>query len=180
MKNTTIITSGKYRGEVIATPGGNTHPMGSREKIALFNMIQEFLPGAFVLDVYAGSGALGLEALSRGATSVLFIDNSSKACKIIQQNLKKLGMDETRGRVICKDVIKATTAIRERFPLVIVDPPYDNYRPEMITRLGELVAEDGLLVVSTPVEPPEIDDFELIKTRKYAKAYISIYSKIMS
>ena len=89
-------------------------------------------------------------------------------------------MDETRGRVICKDVIKATTAIRERFPLVIVDPPYDNYRPEMITRLGELVAEDGLLVVSTPVEPPEIDDFELIKTRKYAKAYISIYSKIMS
>ena len=69
--NEVRITSGSYKGRRVATPGGKTHPMGNREKIALFNMVSEYLPGSRVLDAYAGSGALGIEALSRGAAEVV-------------------------------------------------------------------------------------------------------------
>ena len=178
--NTTLITSGKYRGATILTPGMGSHPMGSREKIALFNMIQGFLPEATVLDAYAGSGALGLEALSRGATFVLFVDNSTKAAEIIRKNLVKFGLYKTRGEVLCKNVRKEAATTTSRFSLVFADPPYDKYQPEMITELARLVADDGLLIASTPIEPPEVAGFKLIKTRKYARAHISIYSKNVS
>lgn len=161
------------------TPGGETHPMGSREKIALFNMIQDYLPGAFVLDAYAGSGALGIEALSRGATFALLVDNDPKSVKIIEQNLRKIGLYGPRGGALCKDITKEAKTATDRFSIVLADPPYHNYKPEMITCLARLVAEGGLLVASTPVQPPEIAGFKLLKARKYARAYISIYSKNM-
>ena len=73
------ITSGKFRGRVIKSPNSRlTHPMGAREKLALFNMINDFLPGAQVLDAFAGSGALGIEAISRGAKSAAFIEKNAK------------------------------------------------------------------------------------------------------
>ena len=175
-----MIASGKYRGKTILTPGGDTHPMGSREKIALFNMIQDYLPGAVVLDAYAGSGALGLEALSRGAAFVLFLDNDPKAVTVIKQNLTKLGLYGVNGGPLCKDVIKEAQTATDRFSVALVDPPYDKYQPEMVTCVARLVADGGLLVASTPVEPPEIAEFKLLKTRKYARAHISIYSKNMS
>ena len=77
------ITSGIFRGRNISTPGGKTHPMGERERLALFNMISEYLPKAAVLDAYAGSGALGIEAISRGADKVLFVDKSADAVRKI-------------------------------------------------------------------------------------------------
>ena len=174
---TTIVTSGDYRGETLLTPGGDTHPMGSREKIALFNMIADYLPGAFVLDAYAGSGALGIEALSRGATFALFLDNDSRAVEVIRQNLEKLGLYGTRGGPLCKDVLKEAATATDRFSIVLADPPYDKYRPEMVTKLARLVGEGGLLVASTPVQPPEIEGFTLLKTRKYARAHVTVYSK---
>ena len=174
---TTIITSGDYRGETILTPGGETHPMGSREKIALFNMIQDYLPGAFVLDAYAGSGALGIEALSRGATFVVFMDNDPRAVEVIRQNLEELGLYGWRGGSLRKDVIKEAATATDRFSLVLADPPYEKYQPKMVISVARLVADGGLLVTSTPVEPPEIEGFELLKTRKYARAHISVYQR---
>ena len=84
------VTSGKYRGRRILTPGLGTHPMGSREKLALFNMLTGKIEGATVLDAFAGSGALGIEALSRGAFKVIFVDNSKKATEVISKNLDTL------------------------------------------------------------------------------------------
>ena len=176
----TIITSGEYRGETILTPGGGTHPMGSREKIALFNMISDYLPGAFVLDAYAGSGALGIEALSRGAAFVLFIDKDPRAVKVIQENLRKLGLDGLGGGALLKDVLKATATATDRFSIVLADPPYDDYQPEMITGLTKVVADGGLLVTSTPEEAPEIPDLVVLKRKKYARAFITIYQKRLS
>ena len=92
MKNSVRITSGIYRGHSILTPGEGTHPMGERERLALFNKISDYLPGANVLDAFAGSGALGIEAMSRGAASVTFVEKSPKAAKIIRENLKTLGI----------------------------------------------------------------------------------------
>lgn len=85
------ILSGKYKGTKLATPGGATHPMGSREKLALFNMLSPYLEGARVLDYFAGSGALGLEALSRGASEVVFCENNRKAQKVIEGNIQQIG-----------------------------------------------------------------------------------------
>ena len=87
------ITSGKYRGRSIKSPNSRlTHPMGAREKLALFNMISEYLPGAIVLDAYAGSGALGIEALSRGANYVMFIEKNPHIAGVIRKNLAELGL----------------------------------------------------------------------------------------
>lgn len=175
---TTLVTSGEYRGATILTPGGNTHPMGSREKIALFNMISGYLPMAFVLDAYAGSGALGIEALSRGAAFVLFIDNDPVAVRVIQQNLEDLGLYGLRGGALQKDVLKEAQHTTDRFSIVLADPPYDKYQPELITGLTRFVAEGGLLVASTPVSPPEIEGMILLKSRKYARAHITIYEQL--
>ena len=97
MNNTVKITSGKYKGQRILTPGGGTHPMGERERLALFNMILGEIPSARVLDAYAGSGALGIEALSRGAKGVVFIDKSGAAMRTIAQNCSKLGIGKDQA-----------------------------------------------------------------------------------
>ncbi len=92
------ITSGVFRGRKLATPDTSaTHPMGSREKLALFNALisagADFSPSTRVLDLYAGSGALGLEAISRGAGSAVFVDNNAKARAAIKENIKSLGVE---------------------------------------------------------------------------------------
>ena len=105
MKNSVKITSGTYRGQEILTPGAGTHPMGAREKLALFNMITSELPGAKVLDAFAGSGALGIEALSRGAESVVFVEKSPAAARIIKKNLDKLNLN-SNVEVVTADIEK--------------------------------------------------------------------------
>lgn len=164
------VTSGKYRGAVLLTPGKGTHPMGAREKLALFNMISEDLPGATVLDAYAGSGALGIEALSRGAAEVIFIEKNSRATEVIRGNLAKLGLD---GKVFKGDVAKS--AADRRFDVIIADPPYDDFRVKSIEYLGQLLAEDGVLVLSHPGEAPELTGLTLVNSRQYAAAHISVY-----
>ena len=89
------ITSGLFRGRELKAPqNGITHPMGSREKLALFNSLNEKIEGKIILDVFAGTGALGLEALSRGATHVTFIEADKKAAEILKQNAILLGVFE--------------------------------------------------------------------------------------
>ena len=174
----TIITSGIFRGQTIRTPGGDAHPMGSREKIALFNMIADDLPKAVVLDAYAGSGALGIEALSRGAALAFFADNSPLAIKVIEENLEEMELIGRNGEIIRADVMKLAKeaeANERGFQVVLADPPYDSYRPEMITCLKKLVAKKGLIATSTPVAAPDIPGMEKVRERKYARAHITIY-----
>ncbi len=169
------VISGRFKGKKLKTPGEGTHPMGEREKNALFNMIGETVSGAFVLDAYAGSGALGIEALSRGAMSTLFIEKDPHAIEIINDNLRKVGIYDAQGDVMAADATVVTRTMTDRFSIVLADPPYDKYRPEMITALSHLVAKDGILVASTPEEGPEIKGMEKIKSQKYARAHISVY-----
>ncbi len=174
----TIITGGMYKGEKIHTPGGETHPMSSRARLAIFNMIGEDVQNAFVLDAYAGSGALGLEALSRGAWLALFIDNDPKAVKIINRNAEDLGFREKGSGAMLKNIRKEAPTATDRFSLVFADPPYENYEPEMITELARLTAESGMLIASTPEPGPEIEGMEKVKEKKYARAHITIYKWI--
>lgn len=172
MINRVKITSGKYRGRSIQTPGGTTHPMGERERLALFNMISEYLPGAELLDAFAGSGALGIEAISRGAKKVVFIEKNAKACQVIRKNLVSLGIE---AEVFQGDVVNFTTP--ESFGLILADPPYDNFDEEKIIHLLKFLDKGRILVLSHPDKSPVFPEMELLKTRKYAGANISIYIK---
>lgn len=168
------IASGKYRGKVLKTPGGATHPMGSREKLALFNMVAGHLPGALVLDAFAGSGALGLEALSRGADSVVFVEKSAAVARIIKENVANLGM-QNFCEVFVSDI--ATFQSEGKFDVILADPPYDNFEAEKLESLPGFLTENGVLVLSHPGEAPELPGLELRKTHKYAGAKISVYSR---
>lgn len=170
--NNIRITSGEYRGRKIATPGGKTHPMGERERIALFNMIVDYLPGAVVLDAYAGSGALGIEALSRGASRVVFIENTPLAVRTIKENLHSI---EAEAEVVLQNVVDFTTS--ERFDVIIADPPYDDYDLDGVNKLTPFLKEDGVLVLSHPGEAPEVNGLHLKKSRSYAGATISFFVK---
>ena len=174
MKNTVRITSGIYRGRMISTPGKNTHPMGDRERLALFNMISDYLPGATVLDAYAGSGALGIEALSRGAESVVFIEKSREAEKCIKNNLKALSIDGCT--VLCKKAEDFETD--KEIDVILADPPYDDFQIEGVIHLAQFLNKGGVLVLSHPGETPEIDNLALKTSKNYAGATISIFVKM--
>ena len=147
--------------------------MGERERLALFNMIGEFLLGAVVLDACAGSGALGIEALSRGADKVVFVEKSPQAVRVIRENLQDLGIE---ADVISGDVVNFTTD--KLFDVILADPPYDDFRLADVEHLTELVQKGGLLVLSHPDNAPELPTMNLEKSRSYAGARISVYRKM--
>ena len=156
--------------------------MGSREKLALFNMISTYLPESRVLDAFAGSGALGIEALSRGALHVTFVENNRFACKNIADNLKGLNPAPLSTEVIANDVAAyAKGNIALPFDIIFADPPYPIYSDELIKPLFGLLATGGILVLSHPhentTEAPTFKGTELLKSHTYAAATISIYKK---
>ena len=173
-QNSLKITGGIYGGRRITTPGGPTHPMGERERLALFNMLTNTLAGARVLDAFAGSGALGIEALSRGAKEVVFIEKNSVAVKTIKENLLLLGISD--ASVIYGDITESISSLGI-FDLILADPPYDNYELSLITPLISLLDSGGILVLSHPDLAPELSGLKLVKDKRYAGAGISIYTK---
>lgn len=165
------ITSGTYRGRVLVAPEGDqTHPMGDREKLALFNRIAPSLPGSRVLDLYCGSGALGLESLSRGALDAVFVDNSKKATSATLKNAESLGLSP---KIINSKV--QNLDFQEKFDIIFADPPYDNFHPEELANIYHWLTDDGIFVLSHPDNPPELPNLALDSTKSYAKANISIY-----
>ena len=170
--DTVSITGGIYRGRKITTPGGMTHPMGSRERLALFNMLTGKIEDSLVLDAFAGSGALGIEALSRGAKSVIFVDKSAKSTEVIKKNLLGLGIsDKTK-------VIKGSAKeISGEFDIILADPPYDNFDLTEVEPLVKTLKTGGIMVLSHPKEAPKIDNLTLVKSHQYAAAHLSVYTK---
>lgn len=170
------ITSGAFRGRRLFTPNTSaTHPMGSREKLALFNALAsagaDFTPSTRVLDLYAGSGALGLEAISRGARSAVFVDNNAKARAAIKENAKNLGVEAK--------ILNNFSAVSGFFDIILVDPPYDNF-PTDLALIQDFLNSGGFLALSHPasVDPAEIlPDLELLTIKSHAASRISIFSK---
>lgn len=157
------VLSGKYKGTKLISPGGATHPMGSREKLALFNMLSPYLEGSRVLDYFAGSGALGIEALSRGANEVIFIENNPKARETIRSNCKKIAME-------------ADFKVTGRFNIAISDPPYDDYQ---VPDYSDLLEEGGILALSHPgdFDLKNVTGLTLLKTTQHAACNISLFTK---
>lgn len=154
------IISGEFKGRRISAPKGEkTRPMPDRAKVAIFNMLRGHFEGVVVLDLFAGSGATGLEALSRGASRCLFVERDRDALRALQGNVEILGVED-RCEVIQGDALGISIAARTPRPvhLVFLDPPYELVsRPdgwervrEQMARLLPLVDSDGFLIVRTP------------------------------
>lgn len=169
------ITSGLFRGRELKAPqNGITHPMGSREKLALFNSLNEKIEGKIILDVFAGTGALGLEALSRGATHVTFIEADKKVAEILKQNAILLGVFE-KVRIYNTKVEKID--FDSPFDVVIADPPYEYFHDLPLSVLDRLAktARD-YFVLSHPSDfDPHAINAELLSTKAYAGSRITIF-----
>jgi 16S rRNA (guanine966-N2)-methyltransferase len=175
------IIAGSRKGHRIDAPRGvATRPTGDRVREAAFNLIGP-LEGAEVLDLYAGSGAMGLEALSRGAARAVFVEDDRAACRAIERNLDRLRL--TGAAVVCDDALRALSAdalAGRRYDLVLVDPPYEQW-PELERRLGRalerVLADEGLLVVETAARVEPRLPLELRTSRRYGSARLTLYHR---
>ena len=168
------VIAGSRKGHRIDAPRGRTtRPTSDRTREAVFNLVAPWVEGAQVLDLYAGSGAMGLEALSRGATRAVFVESEPGACRAIERNLDKLRL---HGEVRCADVLATIANDRRRYDLVFCDPPYAEHdHPALARYLPGLLAASGLLVFETAakVEP----ELPLTKrtSRRYGAARITLF-----
>lgn len=160
------IISGKARGTKLYTLDGiNTRPTLDRVKESLFNIIQEKLLDAIVLDLFSGSGALGLESISRGANKAILCDNNINSIDIIKKNTIKCHFEQ-KVKIICKDYKKCLNTINEKIDIIFIDPPYDkNIAVNAIKMIldNDLLKEDGLIVLETDEEEREIEQLNNIK-----------------
>ncbi len=175
-----FITGGALRGRKIASPqNAKTHPMGSRERLALFNSLSLAWPGAKVLDAFAGTGALGIEAGSRGAKEVIFVEKSPAVAQILRLNLQNLGVEPEAAQVV---VGAAKNFQGSDFDVIMVDPPYDNFREEEFEPLPPALKAGGFLALSHPksFDAPEWGKkagLIMTSSKTYAGASISLFQK---
>jgi 16S rRNA (guanine966-N2)-methyltransferase len=170
------IIAGEKKGHRIAAPRGlTTRPTSDFVRETAFNLIGP-VDGATVLDVFAGSGALGLEALSRGAERATFVDSDRDACRTINANLDKL---ELKASVLCQDALRALAAERVTYDLVLADPPYDYTAADRLApQLRRVLAPDGLLVYQSDARTePAIDGLRIRTSRKYGSARLTLFEQ---
>jgi len=168
------IVAGSLRGRRFDAPSGTaTRPSSDFVRESAFNLVGP-LEAAEVCDLYAGSGGLGLEALSRGAASCLFVDSSGRACATIEANLARLGLE---ARVLRRDVITALSLEQRPFDLVLCDPPYDlDPARALAPQLVRLLAPDGLVVYQSPARiEPELAGLALTTSRRYGSARLTLF-----
>lgn len=173
------IVAGSRKGHTIFAPKGlATRPTGDRVREAAFNLIGP-VDGATVLDLFAGSGAMGLEALSRGAARAVFVETDGDAVHAIERNLDKLRL--TGASIVRRDArtaLAAETSAGRTYDLVLVDPPYGDW-PELertlAPYLATVLAPDGLLVVETAARVEPSLPLPLRTTRRYGAARLSVY-----
>lgn len=166
-----------------AVPGNTTRPTTDKVKEAIFNMIGPFFDGGLGLDLFAGSGGLGIEALSRGVSKVIFIDRDNKAIQTVKENLKNCHL-ENQAEIYRNDAERALKAIIKRelkFDYIFLDPPYKKQELEKLLNkidLECLLHPDGIIVCehsSDIVLPDMVGKFEKMKYEKYGIIAISIY-----
>jgi 16S rRNA (guanine966-N2)-methyltransferase len=173
------IIAGEKRGtKIIAPKGHDTRPTADRVREAAFNLIGP-VEDADVLDLFAGSGAYGLEALSRGAASAVFAEDDPAACAAIRQNLEKLRL--TGARLLCRDAITVLSEegrAGRRYDLVLADPPYREFssvQTGLAIYLPQVLAEDGLAVIESHAkEEPELP-LALRTSRRYGSARLTLF-----
>lgn len=177
------VITGKARGIQLKTPEGMlTRPTSDRVKEALFSIINFDIPGAKVLDLFGGTGQLGIEALSRGAASAVFVDAREESCRLIRENLKRTKLEQY-AKVIRSDYLDYLRRCREHYNIIILDPPYaEVFLENAIKRITEIdiLQSDGIIVAERPLGkelPWEFEGYTRSKDYKYGNVLLTIYRK---
>ncbi|MCP3998151.1 MAG: 16S rRNA (guanine(966)-N(2))-methyltransferase RsmD [bacterium] len=175
-----IIAGSARSRRLVGPPGLTTRPMTDRVRESLFSSIAAWLPDSIVFDLYAGTGSMGLEALSRGASDATFVERDREALVALRKNIDSVGLG---GNVIAGDVDAFLDRAGGSVDVVFVDPPYAVALPSLMETMGKLprlLARDGLVVVHrrSGEEPPEgIAGLNLVDEREYGSAVLWRYAK---
>ena len=177
------VISGSARGRRLKElQGMETRPTTDRVKEALFSIIQFELPGREVLDLFAGTGQLGIEALSRGAARCTFVDQRKDAAALVRENLKLTGLSD-QARVVQGDSISYLMSCREKFHVIFLDPPYESGLLEKAMETiaaFDILREHGIMICESPLEQvlPELSQpYERGKDYRYGKIKLTVYRK---
>lgn len=177
------VIAGQAKGRRLKVPQGqDIRPVTNMIKEAVFNVIGPFFDGQTFLDLFAGSGAMGIEALSRGASSSVFVEMDPRAVKIIHENLLHCQL-EFRGRIIKGDVFKVLNRLlrqQEEFDFVYVDPPFrrTEYFSNIPEALGQLLTKDGLLIIRSPRNiqiPDKAEGLVRFRTNQYGESFLNYF-----
>ena len=174
------IIAGTFGGRFIsADVGRSTHPMGDRVRSALFAMLESRgkIAGARVLDTFAGTGALGLEALSRGATSAVFLERDKAAIRTINVNITTLSVAD-RTKVIQTGVAGWTnTSLDDKFDIIFADPPYHDMQFSTVSKLTKYLRPEGLMILSYPGREtvPSLNGVVVVDKRIYGEAALALF-----
>ena len=175
------VITGLARGRKLKTVRGNdVRPTADRVKEGLFSAIQFDIEGRRVLDLFAGSGQLGIEALSRGAQSAVFVDSSDASLEAVKENLRAVGL-QSSATVLKADFSDFLKTTRLTFDIAFLDPPYaKGLLPEAMSLLTRSMSEAGVIICEHPTEmslPEEVGKFKLSRSYKYGKVMLSFYRR---
>jgi 16S rRNA (guanine(966)-N(2))-methyltransferase RsmD len=178
------IIAGAYKGRRLATPRGDvTRPTADQVRIALMDTLMPWLPGARLLDLFAGAGGVGLEALSRGAAHATFVERDARAVAALRENVARLGLGE-RTRVLRGDAereLGALAAEGARYDIVFLDPPYEASLVEPVLRrlgTGVLTTPDAIVIAQHPTKrapAAEIGVLLQVRTRRFGETTLTFY-----
>ncbi len=176
------VIAGIYKGKKLSSPiTTNIRPTGDKVKQAIFTKLQFFVQGATVLDLFSGSGALGIEAISRNAKEVIFVDSNINSVKLTKQNLKNLNVD---AKVIHADYKTALNSFKTKFDLILIDPPYaSGYYEDCLKIIYEkdLLCDEGVIVCERDRQKNiECSFFEKFDTKNYGTVSVDYYKKLNS
>lgn len=179
------IVGGMFKSRRLKFPKQKTtRPTSSKVREALFNIIMSRIPDSVFVDLFAGSGAVGLEALSRGAKFAIFIEKDVRACDIIKQNIKNLGIDESKILIICDDAISGLKKLEKKgysFDIIFIDPPYYKkmIKPCLdLLKSSELLNSGAITVLQYPKdEIIDTQDFIIVKNKKYGRTILSFLTR---
>lgn len=170
------VITGSAKNRKLFAPQSGTKPLTDRIKVSIFDLIRDFIPKANVLDLYAGSGAFGIEALSRGATKAVFVDMGSESCEVINKNLRLTNL-ESKAEVKQIGVNQYLAANSELFDIIFLDPPFPDdisYKLSGLTKSITALKDDGVIIFRIPSseESPETMQEKGISISKvYEKEY---------
>ncbi len=177
------VIAGTAKGVTLKTPEGMvTRPTADRVKEAMFSIIQFDLPSARVLDLFGGTGQLGIEAISRGAVFSTFVDQQEKACRLIRENLTKTGF-QNKAKVVCSDYVVFLKNCREKYNIILLDPPYMELFLENSLKLIseiDILQSNGIIVTERPAEKQldvNFSGFSRSRDYKYGKTILTIFRK---
>ncbi len=174
-----VITGSRRGRRLMTLEGDSVRPTTDKVKESIFNIIQFDVPGAKVIDLFAGSGQLGIEALSRGAESAVFVDSSSKSLAVVEENLKLTDFRAV-SKTVRSDALSYLDRVIEEYDIAFLDPPYKaGLMEDAIERIAPHIAQDGIIVCETGSEevlPEELNGFTS-KRYKYGKIALTVYRK---